>query len=111
MARVAVPVTQITRAGTPNVASPVTGDTVNGHSVANDGDMFLEVKNTNGGSTARVVTINVQETVDGQVPAARTVSIAAGVTEKIGPFPTSEYGISLQVQVAHAELVLAAYHL
>jgi hypothetical protein len=108
VARVDVPLTQITRAGIAPAAE-VTGDAVNNHTVNNDGAVFLLAHNT--GATTRVLTIHLPQTVDGQAVASRTVSLAAGVSRYVGPFPVSEYGEDVLVDVAHAELVLSAYHL
>lgn len=108
MPRVNVPVTTITRTGVAP-ATPVTGDATNNHTVNNNGRVVLLAKNTNAVSTARVVTIHVEEEVDGQAVSSRTYSLAAGASEYIGPFPVNEYGHDLLVDVAHAELVLSAY--
>lgn len=110
MARVVVPLTSISRAGVAP-ATPTTGDATNNHTVSNDGDMFLLVKNTNGASTAHILTIHLSEQVDGQATTPRTYSLAAGASLYLGSFDESEYGTQLLVDVAHAELVISAYHL
>jgi hypothetical protein len=63
---------------------------VAGDSFANDGRTLLAVYNSHG-SAARTVTIDIQKDVDGQDPASRTVTMAAGQTMLIGPFPTGIY--------------------
>lgn len=108
MPRVAVPVTQITRAG---VAAPAetNGDPVNNHSVPNNGRMFLEVRNS--GSVSRTVTFRFPGVVDGQAVTPRAVSLAAAAIRRFGPFPTGDYGSQLLVDVDNAELKLTAYGL
>lgn len=110
MARVNLPLTEITRAGVA-AGAEVTGDATNHHSFSNDGRVFLLVRNSNGASTARTVTITVPGTVDGQSVTARTVTIAAAASRYIGPFPKAVYGGTVLVNVDHAELKLTAYHI
>jgi hypothetical protein len=110
MPRVAIPVNTVTRAGIAN-ATEVNGDTVNGHTLPNDGRTWLEVRNSNGAATARTVTIRLSQTVDGQTVTSRTKSIPAGTTHKVGPFPAGQYGDNLLVDVDNAELKLTAYRL
>lgn len=106
MPRVAVPVTTITRSGVAD-ATPTVGDATNNHSIANTGDMWLEVENT--GASSRSVSALFANAVDGQTVPAKTWSIAAGARRRIGPFPIRYYGSSLQVDVTHAEVELSAY--
>jgi len=108
MPRVAIPVTTFTRAG---VALPAvtTGDATNNHSVANDGRVGLIIKNT--GATTRNVTFYTVKQVDGLTAATRVESIPAGEEQGFGPFDPTDYGISLSVDVAHAELTLRAVRL
>lgn len=110
MARAALPLTQIVRAGIAPAAE-VTGDTVNNHSMSNDGHAFLICRNSNGGSTAHILTIHLFGGVDGEPITSRAISVAAAATVYIGPFPTTEYGTSVLIDPAHAELKLSAYHL
>lgn len=105
MPRVAVPVTQSTRAGTV-LPTATTGDATNNHSVVNDGRVILMVKNT--GATSRNITFALTKTVDGLSVTSRVEAIPAGETQLFGPFDVTEYGSSLSVDVAHAELVLNA---
>lgn len=108
MARTDVPLHQVTRAGAA-LSAAVAGDVANGHSFNNDGRVFLLLINT--GATPRIATIHLTGTVDGQAPADRTITVAAGVTKIAGPFPPSQYGKTVTLEVAHAELTLCAYHL
>lgn len=106
MPRVAVPVTQSSRAGTV-LPTPTTGDATNNHSVANDGRVILMVKNT-GATVSRNITFALTSTVDGLSVTARVESIPLGETQLFGPFDPNQYGTTLNVDVAHAELVLNA---
>lgn len=108
MARGNLPLTQISRAGVAP-ASEVNGDAVNGHQMTNDGKAFVLVRNS--GAGARVVTFTVPGNIDGQPVTARAVSLAAGVSRYFGPFPPNTYARLVLIDVAHAELKLAAYHL
>ncbi|MEV4970577.1 hypothetical protein [Streptomyces scopuliridis] len=106
MPRVNVPVTQITRTGTPDT-TPTVGDAVNNHSVANDGSMWIEAENT--GAVSRTVSALFVNAVDGVTVDPRTWAIPAGARRRIGPFPVRLYGAMLQVNVDNAELELSAY--
>lgn len=108
MARVNIPVTQITRSGVAPAAE-VNGDATNNHTVNNDGRMFLLARNA--GASTRTLTIRVNAMVDGQAVAARTVSLATTVSRYVGPFPVSQYGEDLLVDVDNADIKLTAYHL
>lgn len=110
MPRVTVPVTNITRAGVAPAAE-VNGDPANNHQVANDGRTFLVVRNSNGASTARTLTVIIQGAIDGFAPTPRTYSIPAAASRYIGPFDTVAYGSLMQVNVDNAELKLSAYNL
>jgi hypothetical protein len=107
MPRVDVPVTTITRAG---VAAPaeVNGDPTNNHQVTNNGRVFLLVRNS-GTTVNRVVTLKLSPTHDGQSVTPRTVSLAQSTSRYIGPFPPSDYGDLLLVDVDNAELKLSAF--
>lgn len=89
----ATPLTpQITsRAGISLSALAVAADGSNGNSWVNTGVQTLVV--INGGVSACVVTLvwGVGSTIDGQTPTERTVSVAGGATEEIGPFPQQIY--------------------
>jgi hypothetical protein len=108
MPRVVVPVTQITRAGIAPAAE-VNGDATNNHYVSNTGDVFLLVRNANGASTARTLTVRYSKTIDGQAVSSRTYSIPAATSRYVGPFPLEHFSETLQVDVDNAELKLSAY--
>lgn len=85
------------------------GDAVNNHTMANDGQTWIEVRNSNGASTARVLTVRLPGTKDGQAYTPKTYSIAAGKTISLGPWPADIYGGDVLMDVAHAELKLASF--
>lgn len=108
MPQTTVPVTEITRNGTA-APSPITGDTVNGHSIANDGNMYFSVSNS-AGSTG-TITIASPRLIDGSAVTSRVVSVPANAVEfRIGPFPTAYYGVTLNFTVSATTLTLRAYH-
>lgn len=79
-------VVNVTRAGVDvvGVAADAAGD-----EFANTGQEFVEIKNGSGaGITA---TLDIKSTVDGAAVTDPTVSIAAGQTKIIGPFPPAYY--------------------
>ena len=91
MARTAIVVTTPDRSG---VTQPSTqaSDFTNGMYIANNtGRIILEVKNNNAGSQTIAIPFGPNGTVDGVAPADRTVTLAAGATKIIGPFPPSFY--------------------
>lgn len=103
MPRVAVPVTQATRAGV--TLTSTTGDPVNNHYVVNDGRTAVIVENT-GSTVSRTVTFRLTRTVDGFAVTPRTETLAFGEKQLFGPFDVQEYGGKLQVDVDNAELEL-----
>lgn len=89
--------------------SETTGDAVNGHAFTNDGRVYLQARNS--GASSYDVTIATPGTVDGNAVADKVVSVAAGVTKVIGPFPMSAYNQSdntVNVDVSNAALMLLA---
>lgn len=109
MPRVAVPVTTFTRDG---VALPAvtTGDATNNHSVTpNDGRVGIIAKNT--GAVDRTVTFRFSKLVDGKGIDPRVETLTAGAEQGFGPFPANDYGTTLNIDVAHAEVTLRAIRL
>lgn len=106
MARTAIAVTQSVRAGA-TLPAAAAGDTVNGNTVPNNGRVILLVENT-GATTAHDITFAIAEKVDGLVAGPRVESVAIGETQAFGPFPPADYGSSLLVDVANAELTIQA---
>lgn len=105
MPRTAITATQATRAGTVLPAATA-GDAVNGNSVANDGRTVLIVKNT--GASSRNLVIQTVRSIDGLAAPTRTEAIPAGETQVVGPFPSADYGDTLNFDAAHAELTINA---
>lgn len=109
MARVNIPVTNLSRAGVADAAE-TNGDSVNNHSVANDGKVWIEVRNADA-SNPHSATVKIQDTVDGQAVSSKVYPLAATTKRRIGPWPVKDYGTTLQVDVDSAQLKLTAYHL
>lgn len=112
MARVDVPITQVTDTG---VAPPaqVVADPVNNHSLAwNDGSVFIEATNTDA-SVVRNVTVETPGSVSGLAVADRVIAVpAAGGVRLIGPLPPAVYNQAdgtVYVDVDNANLRLRAY--
>lgn len=105
MPRTAITVTQAVRAGVVLPAGTA-GDAVNGNSVANDGRTILIVANT--GASSRDITFATVRSIDGLTAPIRTESIPAGETQLFGPFPAADYGSTLAINAAHAELTIQA---
>lgn len=105
MPRVAVNGADVTRAGV-TLPTETTGNPTDNHAVVNDGKVVLIVRNSNGSSTARTLTIVLPGAVDGQGITPKATSIAAGATRVFGPYPVRSYGSTLQVNVDNAELRL-----
>lgn len=105
MARAAIPTSTSTTKGVKR-ATAATGDTVNGHYLANSGRERLHVKNT--GASAYTVTIKFNKTVDGQSVADYVKSIPAGESWTFGPFDTENYGTQVLIDVNNAAITLDA---
>ena len=110
MTRTALTVQEVVRTGiTPSFGAAQTTD---GNSFPNDGNTYIEVKNTT--ATACTVTIQEPETVDGLAVADRTVSVPGTTGDKvIGPFPPARYNQSdgsVYVDVSKA-VTLGAFRL
>lgn len=113
MARVQIPITQITDDG---VAPPaqVNGDGANDHFLADSGpNVFLEVENSDGAG-AHQVTIVTPKQVEGLDVADVVKNIAASGKLLIGPLHTRLFGQgdgTVHVDVADASLRFRAYRL
>lgn len=107
MARGVLTLTEVSRAGV-DFPTPVAGDATNGHTVNNDGYVQVYAKNT--GATTRTITFRQVRTVDAQAAGTRVESLTAGQAQLFGPFPRTDYGEDLAIDVAHAEVTLAAIH-
>lgn len=101
MPRVNVPVNSVSRAGKHLTDAGTSGDATNDHEFVNDGNTLIRVKNTN--ASPCTVELVIARTVDGQVPAVRTVTVAATTGDTlIGPFPVADYGSVVQFNINNA---------
>ncbi len=95
--------TAVTRSG---VAPPAetTGDTVNMNYFPNDGSTYILVRNSNGAATARTMSVQFANGVDGQTITPKPYVIPAGASRYIGPFDVTVYGSTLTFASDNAEL-------
>lgn len=77
---------------TTGAAALVAATATFGNKFANSGAEFAIVKNASGGAV--VVTLTVPALVDGQAVTSPTVTVAAGSTVLLGPFPPGIYSDS-----------------
>lgn len=85
MARTAINVTKVVRAGVVDPAGQ-TGDQTNGMMMVNDGNTWLEINNAV--ATARVITIITPPTYQGEPVQDLTITVPiSAVRYKVGPFP------------------------
>jgi hypothetical protein len=109
MPRVNLPHTNVTR--TPVApGAEVNGDPTNDHSTANDGRVFLLVRNAHA-TNPLDLTVHIADVVDGQSVAPKVYEIPAVSSRYVGPFPPGDYGSVLNIDVEAADLKLTAYHL
>jgi hypothetical protein len=111
MPRVDVPVQVAVRTGLAlgSAGSETNGDATNHHSFSNTGREVILARNS--GASTRNVTLEVVADVDGGTVTNPVVSIAAGVTKAIGPFPRAKYEQTadppkVYFRVDHAEVKL-----
>lgn len=108
MAATPVPVQTVTTAGIVR-GTEVDGDTVNGHSVVNDGRTVLLARNS--GASPYTVTVSFARTVQGQAVTAKTYTVAAGTEQWIKMFPTDDVGSTATFTVNNAAIKLLAFTL
>lgn len=82
----ALSITTVSRSGVDEAASLVAAD-AGGNYWNTTGVQWLAAKNGSGAPIT--ISLTIQQTVDGQTPPARTVSVPAGKTYYIGPFPSA----------------------
>jgi len=102
MPRTALTAVESSKAGTV-LAAGTAADVANGNSVAHDGRSVIIIA-TNAGASPRTITITPTATVDGLVPAARTVSLAASAVKVLGPYDLASYSSVLQISGDHADV-------
>lgn len=89
MARTDIPVVKLVNTGIDPEGTEVASVPATDHSFINDGRTILQIRNTVG--TSRVITFETPNTVDGLAVADRTVTVQAGKTAFVGPFPRGIY--------------------
>lgn len=109
MPRTAVVVTTISRSGVlPGAAGT---DAVNDLTVPNDGKTFLQVANAHA-TLPYNLEVEFSRTVDGSVVTKKTFAIPALTTDKkFGPWPPSDYGDALAVNIEDANLSVRGFRL
>jgi hypothetical protein len=99
-------VNEITRDG---VLYAVVAAAAGGDAFSNDGRTLLAVYNAHV-SDDRTVSIDIQKDVDEQDPPSRTVTVGAGETYLIGPFPTGIYNdANGRVQLTYSDSAADTY--
>ncbi|WP_328546801.1 hypothetical protein [Streptomyces platensis] len=106
MPRVEIPVVAFTRAGTV-LPDALVGDTVNGHTLPNDGRVGLIVENTST-DTEHSVTISLSRVVDGQPVTPRVETVGMATALAFGPFAPGDYGSAVTIDVDSVSLTLLA---
>lgn len=102
MPRTALTAVESSKAGT-TLAAGTAADVANGNSVAHDGKSIVIIA-TNAGVSTRTITITPTATVDGLVPAARTISMPASAVKVLGPYDIGSYSEVLQISADHADI-------
>jgi hypothetical protein len=80
----------------------INGDTVNGHTIPNDGRTCFDMANTHG-SIDYAVTVVPRGTIEG-VGVVVPETVVHGQTRGFGPYPIDIYGANLLVNVENAAL-------
>jgi hypothetical protein len=111
MARTSVPITGTSRHQVFAVdpGDVVTGDTVNGMQMFNNGGTMLYVDNS--AVTDETISVTVVETVDFQSASPLVLTIPAGAFTLLGEFPLNYYGNVLEFDVSSASLGFVAFSL
>ena len=111
MARIEIPITQVTRAGV-EAPAQVAGSAAEGHFLAyTDGEVILEATNADAAATHKV-TLLFPNLVDGQEITKKEIVVAKSKSFMIGPFPQAVYAQSngqVWFNVDSAELKLRAW--
>lgn len=82
-------------------------DATNGNSVANGGNLILELNNS--GASSYTVTISATPTGDGQAVTPIVYTLAAGETRLVGGWPPSFYGNPLVFTANNVAVKYIAY--
>jgi len=108
VARVAVPVTRVSRLTVTALAAGVS-DPANDHTVPNNGSTLILI--TNAGGAPHNAQAVIEQTVDGETPTPVDYVIPATSTVPLGPYPRQIYGDNLLVNIDHADLSVRALSL
>ena len=74
-----------------------------GDAFANTGRELVLLTHTNGAGATETLTVAMQKTIDGEDVPDKTVSIGAGETHLLGPFPTGLYNdVDGKVQLSYS---------
>jgi hypothetical protein len=82
-------------------------DSTNGNSILNSGNLFLDLHNTD--ASPRTCAFTIVGGADGQPVTPLSVSVAATKTVRLGPFPTSLYGGTLNLLTSNNLLKILAF--
>lgn len=104
MPRTPIAVTESSKAGT-TLPAPTAADVANGNSIVSDGKTAVIATNANV-STPRNVTITPTATVDGLVPAVRTIPLPANTSKLLGPYELGNYGDTILISGDNADVKL-----
>lgn len=108
MARTVVPVNRLSHVTLVTGPSETTGDTVNGHVIANDGSTSLDLRNS--GSSSPTVTVSCPAGYDTNLTAGpRVYTLSPNKTSYTGTFPVSLYGPTLVVDVSSTAVRILAF--
>lgn len=86
MAATVLTVTDISRSG---IVPTLVAANADGHLLPNTGCEFVMI--TNGDAAPHTISAAITKPVDGVMPAAKQITVAAGATKLFGPFKPEEY--------------------
>ena len=112
MARVEIPVTTILTTGVTQPSQVTANMSLGNYIAANDGRIFLEAKNDD--ASPQTVTVVTQFVKDGFTLSDNIVSILAGGTKLLGPFPDylfNKADLTVEVDVSDGDIKLRGYKL
>jgi hypothetical protein len=106
MPATALAIQTITEAGMTPVA-PVNGDNTNGNSFANTGKQWVEATNSAGASAT--LTVAFPYLVHGQTIPAKSYTVAASGSLRVGPFDPALFGTTVVLTPSASTLKLAVF--
>ena len=81
-----------------------TGNTVDGHLLQNSGKTKFTARNS--GGSPYMVTIRFARTVSNQTVTPIVKTVPAGEIHVFGPYPVSDFGTQIQIDVNNAAIML-----